>query len=97
MGCVREVTGCQWGGREKQRGDRRMAGVGRGGDKAGPTLQRHSPVVLLQSGSKPWVTSQLQGPHVGCPHHPRGHGCASLGTMELAHRHHARVPPQCHL
>lgn len=42
------------------------------------TLQWHSPLVLLQSGSKPLLTSQLHGPHVGCPHHPRGQGWSIL-------------------
>lgn len=42
------------------------------------TLQWHSPLVLLQSGSKPLLTSQLHGPHVGCPHQPRGQGWSIL-------------------
>lgn len=49
------------------------------------------------------VTSQLQGPHVGWPHHPRGHGCASLpgDTTCVAppgtawHSHHALAWPPC--
>jgi hypothetical protein len=51
------------------------------------TLQWHSPLVLLQSGSKPLLTSQLHGPHVGCPHQPRGQGWSILqrgpGRREL--------------
>lgn len=42
------------------------------------TLQWHSPLVLLQSGSKPLLMSQLHGPHVGCPHQPRGQGWSIL-------------------
>lgn len=42
------------------------------------TLQWHSPLVLLQSGSKPLLASQLHGPHVGCPHQPRGQGWSIL-------------------
>lgn len=41
------------------------------------TLQRHCPLVLLQSGSNPLAASQLQGPHVGFPHQPLGH-CWSI-------------------
>lgn len=67
------------------------AGTGRWGQ--GLTLQRHSPVVLLQSGSKPLVTSQLQGPQVGWPHHPRGHGCASLPGWHRTMWHSVARPP----
>lgn len=55
------------------------------------TLQWHSPLVLLQSGSKPLLTSQLHGPHVGCPHQPRGQGWSILqrgtqaGMSSLCH------------
>lgn len=48
------------------------------GGSLGLTLQWHSPLVLLQSGSKPLLTSQLHGPHVGCPHQPRGQGWSIL-------------------
>ena len=44
------------------------------------TLQWHCPLVLLQSGSKPLFTSQLQGPQVGFPHQPFGHCWSILGT-----------------
>lgn len=43
------------------------------------TLQWHCPLVLLQSGSKPLFTSQLQGPQVGFPHQPFGHCWSILG------------------
>lgn len=43
------------------------------------TLQWHCPLVLLQSGSKPLFTSQLQGPQVGVPHQPFGHCWSILG------------------
>lgn len=49
-----------------------------GGSFGTITLQWHSPLVLLQSGSKPLLTSQLHGPHVGCPHQPRGQGWSIL-------------------
>lgn len=42
------------------------------------TLQRHSPVVLLQSLWNPLLVSQLQGPHTGLPHQPWGHGFSTL-------------------
>lgn len=42
------------------------------------TLQRHSPLVLLQSESKPLSVWQLQGPQVLWPHHPLGHGKSVL-------------------
>lgn len=52
------------------------------GSESRPTLQWHWPLVLLQLGSKPLWTSQLQGPQVGLPHHPRGH-CWSILGMRL--------------
>lgn len=54
------------------------AGHHSGGSLGTLTLQWHSPLVLLQSGSKPLLTSQLHGPHVGCPHQPRGQGWSIL-------------------
>lgn len=54
-------------------------------------MQWHWPLVLLQSGSKPLLTSQLHGPHVGCPHQPRGQGWSILqrearaGVSSLRH------------
>lgn len=55
------------------------------------TLQWHSPLVLLQSGSKPLPTSQLHGPHVGCPHQPRGQGWSILQRGAQAD-----MSPLCH-
>ena len=45
---------------------------------AGLTLHWHCPLVLLQSGSKPLLTSQWQGPHTGFPQQPLGHGSSIL-------------------
>ena len=44
----------------------------------GLTLHWHCPLVLLQSGSKPLLTAQWQGPHTGFPHQPLGHGRSIL-------------------
>lgn len=48
------------------------------------TLQWHCPLVLLQSGSKPLFTSQLQGPQVGFPHQPFGHCWSILGRRNTS-------------
>lgn len=50
----------------------------RGPRAAGLTLHWHCPLVLLQSGSKPLLTAQRQGPHTGFPHQPLGHGRSIL-------------------
>lgn len=47
------------------------------------TLQWHCPLVLLQSGSKPLLTSQLHGPQEGFPHQPFGHCWSILGEKHL--------------
>lgn len=47
------------------------------------TLQWHCPLVLLQSGSKPLLTSQLHGPQEGFPHQPLGHCWSILGEKHL--------------
>lgn len=69
------------------------------------TLQWHCPLVLLQSGSKPLLTSQLHGPQLGFPHQPFGHCWSILGTetSSLLHRPYLpgllpaapRVAPRC--
>lgn len=48
------------------------------------TLQRHSPEVLLQSFWNPLSVSQLQGPHMGLPHQPWGHGFSTLSAKTKA-------------
>lgn len=42
------------------------------------TLQRHSPVVLLQFLWNPLLVSQLHGPHMGLPHQPSWHFSSTL-------------------
>ena len=49
------------------------------------TLQWHSPVVLLQSLWKPLFVSQSQGPHIGLPHQPWGHGFLTLSPKIMKH------------
>lgn len=49
---------------------------------AGLTLHWHWPLVLLQSGSKPWLTAQWQGPQTGFPHQPLGHGRSILSGKD---------------
>lgn len=52
--------------------------------RPGLTLHWHCPLVLLQSGSKPLLTAQWQGPHTGFPHQPLGHGRSILLGNQMA-------------